>query len=163
MSKVSIGKRIPYIELPATGGKPISFSELKGRNVVLYFYPKDNTTGCSLEAKEFNDCQMKFKRLNTVVLGVSRDGLKSHENFRRKYALKFDLLSDEKEKACKLFGVMKIKSMYGRKYLGIERSTFLIDTKGILRHEWRKVTVKGHAAEVLKAIKKLTRVTGSAV
>ncbi|MHB8404019.1 MAG: peroxiredoxin [Gammaproteobacteria bacterium] len=155
MPKMSIEKPVADFELPATGNKIVKLSEFKGQNVVLYFYPKDNTTGCSLEAGAFRDHQMKFKRLNTVILGVSRDSLKSHENFRRKYAFRFDLLSDEKQVVCKLFGVMKIKNMYGRKFLGIERSTFLIDAKGILRREWRKVVVKGHVDEVLKAIKAL--------
>lgn len=155
MPKVALDKRVPDFELPATGGKTIKLSALKDRNVVLYFYPKDDTSGCTLEAVAFSDVQSKFKRLNTVILGISRDSLKSHENFRRKYALKFSLLSDENEKICKLFSVMKLKNMYGRKYRGIERSTFLIDAKGILRAVWRKVAVKGHVDEVLKAIKTL--------
>ena len=142
--------------MPATGERTIKLSLLKGQNIVLYFYPKDNTSGCTLEAMSFNDFQPKFKRLNTIILGISRDSLASHKNFRRKYALKFDLLSDEQERVCKLFSVMKMKSMYGRKYRGIERSTFLIDDHGILRMEWRKVAVKGHADEVLKAIKTLS-------
>ncbi|MGH8402654.1 MAG: peroxiredoxin, partial [Gammaproteobacteria bacterium] len=138
-----------------TGDKTLKLSKFKGQNVVLYFYPKDNTSGCSLEAQDFRDRQAKFKKLNTVILGVSRDSLKSHENFRRKYGLKFDLLSDELEKTCKLFDVMKLKNMYGRKVRGIERSTFLIDAKGVLRKTWRKVRVKGHADEVLNAVKAL--------
>ncbi|HVC37339.1 MAG TPA: peroxiredoxin [Gammaproteobacteria bacterium] len=156
MPKVSVDKPVPDFELPATGSKTVRLSELKGQNVLLYFYPKDNTTGCSLEAGAFRDRQIKFKRLNTAILGVSRDNLKSHENFRRKYAFKFDLLSDEKETACKLFNVIKMKNMYGRKFRGIERSTFLIDAEGVLRREWRKVVVKGHADEVLKAVKVLS-------
>jgi len=155
MPKISVGKPVPDFELPATGGKTVKLSGLKGQNVVLYFYPKDNTTGCSLEAEAFRDNQARFKRLNTVILGVSRDSLKSHENFRHKYGFRFDLLSDEEEKVCKLFGVMKMKSMYGRKFRGVERSTFLIDALGILRQEWRKVAVKGHAEEILKAIRAL--------
>ncbi|MGH8281720.1 MAG: peroxiredoxin, partial [Gammaproteobacteria bacterium] len=126
-----------------------------GQNVVLYFYPKDNTSGCSLEAQDFRDRQTKFKKLNTVILGVSRDSLKSHASFRHKYNFKFDLLSDEQEKVCKLFGVIKEKSLYGRKFMGIERSTFLIDAKGVLRKTWRKVRVKDHADEVLNAVKAL--------
>jgi len=122
---------------------------------VLYFYPKDNTSGCTLEARSFNANRGKFKRLNTIILGISRDSIKSHENFRRKFNLKFDLLSDEKEKVCRLFGVIKLKSMYGRKYRGIERSTFLVDANGVLRHEWRKVSVSGHVNEVLKVVKTL--------
>jgi len=155
MSKVSLDKPVPDFELPATSGKNTKLSALKGQNVVLYFYPKDDTSGCTLEAIAFSDFQLKFKRLNTVILGVSRDSLKSHEKFHRKYTLKFDLLSDENEKICKLFSVMKMKNMYGRKYRGIERSTFLIDADGVLRVEWRKVAVKGHTDEVLKAIKTL--------
>lgn len=155
MTKVSIGKKVPDFELPATVDKAVRFSGFKGQNVVLYFYPKDNTTGCTLEGQDFRDHQAKFQRLNTVILGVSRDSLESHENFRRKYNFKFDLLSDEKEKLCKWFDVMKEKNMYGRKFQGIERSTFLIDGKGVLRKEWRKVSVKGHVAEVLDAIKAL--------
>jgi thioredoxin-dependent peroxiredoxin len=155
MPKLLIGQPAPDFELLATDNKTIRLSGFQNQNVVLYFYPKDNTTGCSLEAEAFRDNQAKFKRLGTVILGVSRDSLKSHESFRRKYGLKFDLLSDENETVCKLFGVMKMKSMYGRKFRGIERSTFLIDAHGILRQEWRKVVVKGHAVEVLKAVKAL--------
>jgi peroxiredoxin Q/BCP len=155
MGKVSLDKPVPDFELPATGGKHIKLSGLKGQNVILYFYPKDNTTGCSLEAQDFGNHLAKFRKLNAVILGVSRDSLKSHDNFRHKYDLKFDLLSDEHEKLCKLFGVIKEKSLYGRKFLGIERSTFLIDAKGILRREWRKVSVQGHVHEVLDAVKAL--------
>ncbi|MGA9851724.1 MAG: peroxiredoxin [Gammaproteobacteria bacterium] len=157
MTKTAIGKPVPDFELPATGGKTVKFSGFKGHNLVLYFYPKDNTTGCSLEAQDFRDHQGKFKKLNTVITGVSRDSLKSHENFREKFDLKFDLLSDEQEKLCKLFDVMKEKNMYGRKVYGIERSTFLIDAGGVLRREWRKVSVKGHVDEVLDAVKTLGR------
>lgn len=155
MSKVSLGKPLPDFELPATGGKNLRLSQFKGQNVVLYFYPKDNTMGCSLEAQDFRDHQPKFKKLNAVILGVSRDSLKSHDNFRHKYDFKFDLLSDEQEKICTLFNVIKEKSLYGRKFMGIERSTFLIDAKGVLRREWRKVSVKGHVDEVLDAVKAL--------
>ena len=155
MGKVSLDKSVPDFELPATRGQPLRLSELKGQNVVLYFYPKDNTAGCSLEAQDFRDHLAKFKKHNAVILGVSRDSLKSHDNFRRKYGLKFDLLSDEHEKLCKLFGVIKEKSLYGRKFLGIERSTFLIDAKGVLRREWRKVSLKRHVHEVLNAVKAL--------
>ena len=155
MAKVSLDKPVPDFELPATGGQPVKLSDLKGQTVVLYFYPKDNTSGCSLEAQDFRDHLAKFRKLHAVILGVSRDSLKSHDNFRRKYSLKFELLSDEHEKLCKLFGVIKEKSLYGRKFLGIERSTFLIDAKGVLRREWRKVSVKGHVHEVLNAVKAL--------
>lgn len=153
MGKVKLDKAVPDFELPASGDKRIGLSQLKGHNVVLYFYPKDNTSGCSLEAQDFRDYQAKFKRANTLIVGVSRDSLKSHDSFRQKYRLKFDLLSDENEKICRLFDVIKQKSLYGRKFMGIERSTFLIDAKGVLRREWRKVSVKGHAQEVLNAVK----------
>ena len=156
MTRVSVGRKVPDFELPAAADKAVRLSGFKGRNVVLYFYPRDNTTGCTLEGQDFRDHQAKFKRLNTVILGVSRDSLKSHENFRGKYNFRFDLLSDENEKLCRLFGVMREKNMYGRKVHGIERSTFLIDGKGILRKEWRKVSVKGHVAEVLGAVKTLS-------
>lgn len=155
MGKVTLDKAVPDFELPASGGKRLRLSRLKGHNLVLYFYPKDNTTGCSLEAQDFRDHQAKFKRANTLIVGVSRDSLQSHDNFRQKYRLKFDLLSDEHEKICRLFDVIKQKSLYGRKFMGIERSTFLIDAKGMLRREWRKVSVKGHAQEVLDAVKAL--------
>jgi peroxiredoxin Q/BCP len=123
--------------------------------VVLYFYPKDNTPGCTLEGQDFRDLNAKFKRANTVVLGVSRDSVKSHEGFKQKQDFNFDLLSDADEKLCKLFDVIKLKNMYGKQVMGVERSTFLIDAKGVLRREWRKVKVDGHAAEVLDATKAL--------
>ncbi len=153
MAKISLGKRVPDFELPANGGDSVKLSKLKGQNVVLYFYPKDNTPGCTLEGQDFRDHHQKFRRANAVILGVSRDSLKSHENFCAKFGFQFPLLSDADEKLCKLFGVIKEKNMYGRKVLGIERSTFLIDERGVLRAEWRKVRVKGHAAEVLAALK----------
>jgi peroxiredoxin Q/BCP len=155
MSKVAVGKAVSDFQLPATGGKTVSLSELKGKNVVLYFYPKDNTPGCTLEGQDFRDLNAKFKQANTVVLGISRDSVKSHEGFKEKQEFPFDLLSDEQELACKLFDVIKLKNMYGKEVLGVERSTFLIDAKGILRREWRKVKVEGHAAEVLEAAKAL--------
>ena len=155
MSNITVDKAVPDFQLPATGDKNIRLSELKGKNVVLYFYPKDNTPGCTLEGQDFRDLQNKFKRANTVVLGISRDSVKSHEGFKEKQEFNFDLLSDEKETACKLFDVIKPKNMYGKQVIGIERSTFLIDTKGVLRREWRKVKVDGHAAEVLEAVKAL--------
>jgi len=155
MSKITVDKAVPDFKLPATGDKTISLSELKGKNVVLYFYPKDSTPGCTLEGQDFRDLNTKFKRANTVVLGISRDSVKSHERFKEKQEFSFDLLADEDEKACKLFDVIKTKNMYGKQVLGIERSTFLIDAKGVLRREWRKVKVDGHAAEVLEAAKAL--------
>jgi peroxiredoxin Q/BCP len=152
MSKIAVGKPIPDFTLPATGGKQVRLSALKGHDVVLYFYPKDDTPGCTLEGKDFRDQHSDFRRRDAVILGVSRDSVKSHEKFCDKYSLNFDLLSDADEKLCKLFGVIKEKNMYGKKVWGIERSTFLIGPDGVLRREWRKVSVDGHVAEVLKAI-----------
>ena len=152
---VKIGKKIANFSLPATGDKTLSLKDLKGSNVVLYFYPKDSTPGCTLEGQDFRDQHAAFRKANTVILGVSRDGLKSHENFRSKHEFPFDLLSDNDEKLCGQFDVIREKNMYGRKVLGIERSTFLIDGEGILRQEWRKVSVKGHVDEVLTAAQSL--------
>jgi len=155
MSKVSIGKKVPQFSLPATGEQIIKLSELKGKNIVLYFYPKDSTPGCTLEGQDFRDNIRKFSSRNTRILGVSRDTLSSHEKFKEKQKFPFDLISDEDEKLCTLFDVIKEKNMYGKKHMGIERSTFLIDEEGILRNEWRKVSVKGHVEEVLEAVKNL--------
>ena len=155
MGKVTIGKKVPDFSLPATGDQDISLSDYKGKNVVVYFYPKDSTSGCTTEGQNFRDSINTFRRRKTVILGVSRDSVKSHENFKAKQAFPFDLLSDSDEKACTLFDVIKEKNMYGRKVMGIERSTFLIDAKGILRVEWRKVKVAGHVDEVLEAVKEL--------
>lgn len=142
---------------PSTGDKTIRLKDLRGKNVVLYFYPKDSTPGCTLEGQDFRDLKAKFTRQNAVILGVSRDSLKSHKNFKSKQKFNFDLLSDPDEKLCKKFDVIKEKNMYGRKLLGIERSTFLIDSEGKLRAEWRKLKVKGHAQEVLDALKEFNR------
>ena len=155
MSKVSIGKKVPQFSLPATGDQTIKLSTLKGKNLVLYFYPKDSTPGCTLEGQDFRDNIRKFSARNTKILGVSRDKMASHEKFKSKQKFPFDLLSDEDETLCKLFDVIKEKNMYGKKVMGIERSTFLIDEKGVLRNEWRKVKVKGHVDEVLEAVKAL--------
>lgn len=152
MAKIAIGKKVPDFTLPATGGKQVKLSSLRGQDVVLYFYPKDDTPGCTLEGKDFRDMNAGFRRKGAVILGVSRDSLKSHEKFCDKYSFNFDLLSDEDEKLCKLFDVIKMKNMYGKKVRGIVRSTFLIGKDGVLRREWRKVSVEGHAAEVLKAL-----------
>jgi len=153
MSTVSIGKKVPNFELPATGEQTIKLSQLKGKKVVIYFYPKDSTPGCTTEGQDFRDNFNKFKRANTVILGVSRDSIKSHENFKAKQAFPFELLSDKEETLCTLFDVIKEKNMYGKKVMGIERSTFLIDEKGVLRAEWRKLKVAGHVEEVLAAAK----------
>lgn len=155
MTTVAIGRKIKNFMLPATGDKEISLKDLKGKRVVLYFYPKDSTPGCTREGQDFRDSIRKFRARNTVVLGVSRDSIKSHENFRDRQSFPFDLLSDSEEKLCKQFDVIKEKNMYGKKVLGIERSTFLIDENGVLRAEWRKIKVDGHVEEVLEAIKAL--------
>jgi peroxiredoxin Q/BCP len=155
MSKASLGKPVPDFTLPATGGKDISLSDFRGKNVVIYFYPKDSTPGCTTEGQDFRDSIHTFRRRNTVILGISRDSIKSHEKFKAKQEFPFELLSDAEEQACRLFDVIKEKNMYGRKVLGIERSTFLIDAEGVLRREWRKVTVSGHVEEVLEAVKTL--------
>jgi peroxiredoxin Q/BCP len=155
MSTAQLGKVLPALKLPATGDKIIDIKSLRGKNIVIYFYPKDSTPGCTTEGQDFAANHAKFKRQNTVILGVSRDSIKSHEKFREKYNFPFDLLSDEDEKACSIFDVIKEKNMYGKKYMGIVRSTFLIDEKGKLRQEWRKVKVKEHVAEVLAAVKDL--------
>ena len=155
MPKISVGKKVPDFTLPATGEQDISLSDFKGKNVVVYFYPKDSTSGCTTEGQDFRDLINTFRRRKTVILGISRDSIKSHENFKTKQAFPFELLSDADEKACKLFDVIKEKNMYGRKVMGIERSTFLIDGSGKLRREWRKVKVKGHVDEVLEAITEL--------
>ena len=150
---VEVGKKVPAFKLPATGEQTISLSNLKGQNIVLYFYPRDSTPGCTTEGQDFRDSIAKFKRQNCVILGVSRDTLASHEKFKEKQKFPFDLLSDTEEELCNLFDVIKLKNMYGKKHLGIERSTFIINEKGVLKQEWRKVKVKGHVDEVLAAVK----------
>lgn len=155
MAKVEIGKKVPNFELPATGDKSVKLSACKGKNVVLYFYPKDSTPGCTREGQDFRDQQAKFKRRNTLVFGVSRDSIGSHERFKEKQEFNFDLLSDADEELCSLFDVIKMKNMYGKQVRGIERSTFLIDADGKLRREWRGVKVDGHVDEVLEALKTL--------
>ncbi len=155
MANVSIGKKAPDFSVAATGGQMVSLKDFRGKNVIIYFYPKDSTPGCTLEGQDFRDNLAKFKRQKTVVFGVSCDSLSSHERFREKQGLKFDLLSDPDEKLCNLFDVIREQNMYGRKFIGIERSTFLFDQLGVLRQEWRKVRVKGHVAEVLDAVKAL--------
>jgi len=137
----------------ATGDKTIQLKTLRGKKVVLYFYPKDATPGCTTEGQDFRDLHARFKRQNTVILGISRDSIASHEKFREKQKFPFDLLSDPDEKLCRQFDVIKEKTLYGRKFMGVERSTFLIDEDGKLRQEWRNVRVKGHAAEVLESVK----------
>ncbi|MDW3094507.1 MAG: peroxiredoxin [Gammaproteobacteria bacterium] len=155
MTKINIGDKVKNFQLHATGDKVIKLTDLKGSNVVLYFYPKDNTPGCTKETEDFRDSINKFNKLNTIILGISRDSIKSHENFKSKLNFDFDLLSDCEEKLCKQFDVIKKKNMYGKIVMGIERSTFLIDEKGVLRQEWRKVKVNGHVEEVIAAVKDL--------
>lgn len=155
MSKIGIGKKVPEFTLAATGDKQLKLSDFKDKNLVLYFYPKDSTPGCTREGQDFRDNMRKFKARNTVILGVSRDSVKSHEKFKSRQNFSFDLLSDADELLCKLFDVIKMKNMYGRKVRGIERSTFLIDARGILCREWRKVNVNGHVDEVLAAVKEI--------
>ena len=139
--------------LPSTGGKTFRLSESKSRLLVIYFYPKDNTPGCTTEGQNFRDLHPEFRKAGCEILGVSRDSLKSHENFRAKMEFPFDLLSDEDEKVCSLFGVIKMKNMYGKQVRGIERSTFVLDSKHVVRREWRGVKVPGHAQEVLDFVK----------
>jgi peroxiredoxin Q/BCP len=139
--------------IAATGDQTIQLKTLRGKKVILYFYPKDSTPGCTTEGQDFRDLHANFKRQNVVILGASRDSLASHEKFRAKHQFPFDLLSDPDETLCRQFDVIREKSLYGRKFMGVERSTFLIDEKGKLRQEWRKVKVKGHAEQVLQAVK----------
>lgn len=155
MSKIAVGKKVPNFSAPATRDLAFKLSDYKGERVVLYFYPKDNTPGCTTESQDFRDAHRRFRARKTRVFGISRDSLKSHENFRAKYKFPFDLISDADEKVCQLFDVIKEKNMYGRKVMGIERSTFLIDENGKLAAEWRKVKVKGHVDEVIEALKSL--------
>jgi peroxiredoxin Q/BCP len=151
-----LDKPVPEFSLPSTGGKTFSTAAQKGRPLVIYFYPKDNTPGCTTEGQQFRDLHAEFRNAGCTLVGVSRDSLKSHENFKSKMEFPFDLLSDEKEVACGLFGVIKMKNMYGKQVRGIERSTFVIDARGNVRREWRGVKVPGHAQEVLDFVKTLT-------
>jgi thioredoxin-dependent peroxiredoxin len=157
MPKITLGKPVPDITLHATGDETFKLSDLQGKQVILYFYPKDNTSGCTTEGQDFRDHYEQFKKLKTEILGVSRDSLKSHEGFKAKHCFPFELVSDPDEKLCKLFGVIKEKSLYGKKYLGIERSTFLIDRQGVLRQEFRGVKVAGHVAAMLEATRQLSK------
>ena len=150
---VTIGKKIKNFSRPATGDKTLSLKDFSGKKVVLYFYPKDSTPGCTTEGQNFRDAKAKFTRQNTVILGVSRDSIKKHENFKAKQKFNFDLLSDEDESLCKQFDVIKLKKLYGREYLGVDRSTFLISETGTLLEEWRGVKVKEHIDQVLTACK----------
>jgi peroxiredoxin Q/BCP len=157
MTQISIGNAIPDFEALSTGNKTIKLTDYRDRYVVIYFYPKDNTPGCTLEGQSFRDNIEKFTALNAVILGISRDTVRAHEAFKCKQELPFDLLSDEDEELCQLFDVIKMKAMYGKQVRGIERSTFLIDPKGLLVHEWRKVKVKNHIEEVLDVLTEATK------
>lgn len=149
------GDKIPKLTLPATGGAEIDLASFKGKPLVVYFYPKDNTPGCTQEGIDFRDLNRQFEKAGALIFGVSRDSVRSHENFAAKYKFPFPLLSDGDEKLCKAFDVIREKSLYGRKYMGIERATFLIDKTGTVAKVWHKVKVPGHVDEVLKALKAL--------
>lgn len=146
---------IADFSLPATGGQTFTLSAARGKHLVIYFYPKDNTPGCTTEAQQFRDLYAEFAKAGCEIVGVSRDSMKSHENFKAKFTLPFELLSDAEEVACELFGVIKQKMMYGKQVRGIERSTFVFDKNGELRHEWRKLKADGHAQEVLDFVNSL--------
>jgi thioredoxin-dependent peroxiredoxin len=154
MSKIEVGKKPPPFTLDGTAGQ-WSLRDAAGVNVIIYFYPRDNTPGCTQEGESFAKCFADFKKLKTSIVGISPDTVASHEKFKEKMGFPFELLSDPKQTVCKLYDVIQEKSMYGKKYMGVERSTFLVDTKGVLRHEWRKVKVNGHAEAVLAAVKAL--------
>jgi len=154
MSNIDIGKKAPQFTLEGTAGS-WSLSDGAGGAVVLYFYPRDSTPGCTQEGEDFAAAYAQFKRAKTSIFGISADTVASHEKFKQKMGFPFELLSDPDKKVCKLYDVIQEKSMYGKKYMGIERSTFLIDAKGVLRQEWRKVKVLGHAEAVLAAVKAL--------
>lgn len=155
MSSVALNQPVPDFEAEAIDDQIIRLADLRGKNVVIYFYPKDNTPGCTTEGQDFRDRMPQFSELDTEIFGVSRDGLKAHANFRSKHQFPFHLISDKDEALCKLFDVIKLKKLYGKEHLGIERSTFLIDKDGNLKREWRGVKVNGHADEVLEAVKAL--------
>ena len=155
MSAPKLNRVVADFTAEATRNKTIRLKDLRGQKVVLYFYPKDSTPGCTTEGRDFTQLHARFRRQKTVILGVSRDSIASHEKFREKQGFPFDLISDPDEKLCKAFDVIQEKSLYGRKFMGVVRSTFLIDADGKLRKEWRKVKVKGHAEEVLEAVKAL--------
>ncbi|TAN49523.1 MAG: peroxiredoxin [Methylococcaceae bacterium] len=157
MSDIRIGHAVPDFSAAATGGQTLSLSQFHGQPVVLYFYPKDNTPGCTQESQDFRDHYAEFQALNAVILGISRDSVKSHDGFKTKHCFPFELLSDADEALCGLFDVIKPKNMYGKQVRGIERSTFLIGRDGKLAAEWRKVKVEGHWEAVLAAVKSLSK------
>lgn len=155
MSTVALDQAVPDFTADATSEQTITLSELREKNVIIYFYPKDSTPGCTTEGQNFRDLHDEFSALDTVIFGVSRDSMRAHENFKAKQAFTFELISDPEETLCNLFDVIKLKKNYGREYMGVDRSTFLIDKAGVLRKEWRTVKVKGHVDEVLEAVKGL--------
>lgn len=155
MPNIVVGQLVPNFTASATSETTLSLSELQGKNLIIYFYPKDNTPGCTTEGQNFRDLYNEFKDTNTEILGVSRDSMRTHENYKAKHSFPFELISDPDEALCNHFDVIKLKKLYGKEYMGIERSTFLIDSEGILRQEWRKVKVKGHVDEVLIAAKSI--------
>ena len=155
MTTLKPGSKVAEFSLPMTGGGTWSLKDAAGKNLVIYFYPKDMTSGCTRESQDFRDLYKAFRKAGTLIVGVSRDSVASHDKFAAKESLPFPLLADTDERVCKLFDVIKEKSLYGRKYLGVERSTFLLDGRGRLRQEWRKVKVPGHAEAVLEAAQRL--------
>ena len=155
MATPEINQTVSDFSAAMTSDKTFTLSDYRGKNIVLYFYPKDSTPGCTTEGQDFRDAYADFQAIDTEIFGISRDGLKAHENFRTKQSFPFELISDKDETVCQLFDVIKLKNMYGKQFQGIERSTFLIDKEGVLRQEWRKVKVKGHVAEVLTAAQAL--------
>lgn len=150
-----LNQTVTDFELPATSGTTFKLSNYQGKALVLYFYPKDDTPGCTTQGMQFRDSYAEFQAANAAIVGISRDSLKSHENFKAKFSFPFELLADTNELACGIFGVMKMKNMYGKQVRGVERSTFIIDKNGVLVHEWRGVKVDGHALEVLNFTKAL--------
>lgn len=152
---VEIDQPLPAFQAQATSGQLINLEALQGKQVVLYFYPKDNTPGCTTEGQSFRDLHEAFAAANTLVFGVSRDSLRTHENFKAKQGFPFELISDKDEQLCQLFDVIKLKKLYGKEYMGVDRSTFLIDSAGILRQQWRGVKVPGHVEAVLQAAQAL--------
>ena len=152
---MKLGDKLPKLTLEATSEQTITLNKLTGKNVVIYFYPKDSTPGCTTEGQNFRDNIKAFTDLDTVIYGVSRDSIKSHERFKEKQSFPFELISDPDEEMCKAFDVIKLKKLYGREYMGIERSTFLFNKKGVLTHEWRKIKVKGHVDLVLEAVESI--------
>lgn len=155
MTNLTIGAVLSDINIVSTGSKPLTLADYRGKNVLLYFYPKDNTPTCTQQAQYFRDNYAQFNALNCVILGVSRDSVRSHDTFKSKHALPFDLIADTDEQLCQLFDVLKMKNLYGKQVRGIERSTFLINAAGVFTHEWRKVKVKDHCAAVLSVLSKL--------